>query len=198
VLTVVLGLVVLVAGAVILTLAATGARGERSVVLIDTSEGPIKAELYGDKAPITVKNFLRYVDEKYYDGTLWHRVIPGFMIQGGGFLPGRRKEGGYDPIKNEAGNGLKNLRGTLAMARTDDPDSATSEFFINVADNAFLNRDDSRRQAGYAVFGKVIEGMDVADRIVSVPTDRREGKGGGPLQNVFIKSIRRVETKQAP
>lgn len=201
VLAVVLGLGVLVAGAVILTLAATGGgSGDRPVVVIDTSEGAIKAELYPDRAPITVKNFLAYVDEKYYDGTLWHRVLPGFMIQGGGFEPGMKGEklGTYSGIKNESYNGLKNERGTLAMARTPEPDSATAQFFINLKHNTFLDRANAQDRVGYAVFGKVIEGMDVVDRIAKVETKDRNGHEAVPVQDVLIKSIRRAETKKAP
>jgi cyclophilin family peptidyl-prolyl cis-trans isomerase len=200
VLAVVLGLGILVAGGVILTLAVSRGSGEVAVVFIDTSEGTVKAELYPDKAPITVKNFLAYVDEKYFDGTVWHRVVPGFMIQGGGFEPGMKAEktGLYSAIKNESYNGLKNERGTLAMARTPHPDSATAQFYINLKHNSFLDRANAQDGVGYAVFGKVIEGMDVVDRIAKVPTDLKEPPGGTPLQDVFIKSIRRVETKKAP
>src|SRR5947209_9725896 len=132
------------------------AQGKNPVVVIDTSVGKITAELFADKAPITVKNFLRYVDEKHYDGTIFHRVIPDFMIQGGGFDPGmkERKET-HAPIQNEAGNGLSNERGTLAMARTNDPNSATDQFFINVKDNANLDRARAQDRVGYAVFGRV-------------------------------------------
>ncbi|MBI5477035.1 MAG: peptidylprolyl isomerase [Ignavibacteriales bacterium] len=140
------------------------------VVVMKTSMGTIKIELFEDKAPVTVKNFLSYVDEKYFNGTVFHRVIKGFMIQGGGFEAS-------DPIKqkptkaqiiNESDNGLKNERGTLAMARTNDPNSATSQFFINVVDNSFLNKAEGN--PGYAVFAKVIEGMDVVDKIRAVKT----------------------------
>jgi cyclophilin family peptidyl-prolyl cis-trans isomerase len=147
-------------------------KGGNPVVLLETSMGNIKVELYPDKAPITVKNFLAYVKEGHYDGLVFHRVIRGFMIQGGGFTPDmKEKRPAHPPIKNEAGNGLKNERGTLAMARTGVVDSATAQFFINVVSNDFLNHaNDSPQGFGYAVFGKVIEGMDVVDKIRSVPT----------------------------
>ena len=140
------------------------------VVTMKTSMGIIKIELFADKAPVTVKNFLGYVDDKFYDNTVFHRVIGNFMIQGGGFskaVPLREKPN-KDPIINESTNGLKNDRGTVAMARTMDPNSATSQFFINVVDNHSLNR--SQGNAGYAVFGKVLEGMDVVDKIRAVKT----------------------------
>src|SRR4051812_38696618 len=139
-------------------------------VVIDTSMGAIKAELYPDKAPITVKNFLAYVDDKHYDGTIFHRVIADFMIQGGGMEPGMAEKPTKAPIKNEARNGLANTRGTLAMARTNDPDSATSQFFINVVDNTRNLGPGGVSPDGYAVFGKVTEGMDVVDRIRRVKT----------------------------
>ncbi len=141
------------------------------VVEIDTSMGKITAELYQDKAPITVKNFLRYVDEKHYDGTIFHRVIPDFMIQGGGFEPGLKVERStHAAIENESSNGVLNERGTLAMARTKEPNSATAQFFINVKDNAFLDRARARDGVGYAVFGKVTSGMGVVDKIRRVET----------------------------
>jgi cyclophilin family peptidyl-prolyl cis-trans isomerase len=170
--------------------------GPNPEVVIETSMGTIKAELYQDRSPNTVKNFLRYVDEKYYDGTIFHRVIPGFMIQGGGIEPGKKEEKQtHAPVKNEAGNGVKNLRGTLAMARTGDPDSATAQFFINHKDNAFLDRANAPDGVGYAVFGKVVDGMDVVDRIAQVRTTGRGPPEGLPLDDVVIKSVRRVESK---
>ena len=159
------------------------------VVIIDTSRGKIKAELFAEKAPVTVENFLRYVDDKFYDGTIFHRVIADFMIQGGGMEPGaglREKRGMRAPITNEASNRLTNKRGTLAMARTDRPNSATSQFFINVKDNPFLDRAKAKDGVGYAVFGKVIDGMDVVDIIQNVTTENEV-----PLKDVMIKSIRR-------
>ncbi|MBY0527610.1 MAG: peptidyl-prolyl cis-trans isomerase [Gemmataceae bacterium] len=161
-------------------------------VIITTSHGAIKAELFEDKAPISVQNFLSYVDENYYDGTIFHRVIPTFMLQGGGFEPGMKQKKTKPPIKNESGNRLANERGTLAMARTNVADSATSQFFINVTDNAFLNKSQSGDGVGYAVFGKVTEGMDVVDKIKAVPTGTKGGHGDVPVQDVMITSIRRA------
>lgn len=162
-------------------------------VVMQTSLGRIVLELDAAKAPVSVANFLRYVDAGFYDGTLFHRVIPGFMIQGGGFTSNLKKKPGFEPIHNEAGNGLRNLRGTIAMARTSAVDSATSEFFINVVDNAFLDhRDETSAGYGYAVFGRVVEGMDVVDRIVSVKTEQRNMVFANlPLENVSIDSLRR-------
>src|SRR5437868_9442824 len=142
---------------------------KNSVVVMETYKGTIKIELFADKSPITVKNYLSYVDDKFYDGTIFHRVISDFMVQGGGFQSGlKEKEKTKPPIKNESANGVANERGTLAMARTGDPDSATAQFFINVKHNHPL--DAARGRSGYAVFGKVIEGMDVVDKIKEVPT----------------------------
>ncbi len=156
------------------------------VVIIKTNLGTIKAELWADKAPQSVQNFLRYTNDGLYAGTIFHRVIPGFMIQGGGFTPEMQQKKTNAPIRNEARTDVKNKRGTLAMARTNVVDSATSQFFINVADNAFLDhQDDSVRGFGYAVFGKVLEGMDVVDRIVNVPT---ETVSGG-MENVPVKAV---------
>ncbi len=164
----------------------TQAAAASNRVVIDTNFGKITVELDPEKAPITVKNFLAYVDEKFYDGTIFHRIIPTFMIQGGGMEPGMRQKPTKPPIRNEANNGLKNVRGTIAMARTNAPHSATSQFFINVVDNPFLDY-PGRDGWGYCVFGKVVEGMDVADKIKNVPT----GPGDVPQQEVLIKSIRR-------
>lgn len=186
------GLLLLVLGAFILStgnsVMAAGekmeAKGKRMVTM-KTSEGTIRIELWEDKAPITVKNFIRYVNEGFYDGTIFHRVIDNFMIQGGGFTTDMAQKKPHEPIKNEAGNGAKNDIGTLAMARTNVIDSATCQFFINVKDNEFLNhRDDSPAGFGYAVFGKVIEGMEVVDKIKKVPTG-----SAGPHQNVPVKPV---------
>jgi len=166
-------------------------RAGNPIIVIETSLGTIKAELYADKAPLTVKNFLQYVDDKHYDGTIFHRVIADFMIQGGGFEPGMREKPTRGPIKNESDNGLRNERGTLAMARTQMPDSATAQFFINVKDNAFLDRANARDKVGYCVFGKVIEGMDVVDKIRIVPTTNKGPHEAVPTQDVLIQSIRR-------
>lgn len=156
------------------------------VVVMETSQGTIKIELDGAKAPISVKNFLQYVDSGFYNGTIFHRVIPTFMIQGGGFTPDMQQKETGAPIKNEAQNGLKNLRGTLAMARTGVVDSATAQFFINVTDNDFLNYQGPGPAFGYAVFGKVIDGMDVVDKIKSVKTGQAMGMGDVPKEPVII------------
>jgi cyclophilin family peptidyl-prolyl cis-trans isomerase len=169
------------------------AQNKRVVVVIDTSMGKIKAELFADEAPITVKNFLQYADDKHYDGTIFHRVISDFMIQGGGMEPALKERKTRAPIKNEAGNNLSNKRGTLAMARTGDPDSATSQFFINVKDNDFLDRAKARDKVGYAVFGRVIEGMQVVDAIKNVETQTVGEHQKVPVKDVVIKSIRRVD-----
>ncbi|QDV23309.1 peptidylprolyl isomerase [Aureliella helgolandensis] len=143
---------------------------DNPIVVIKTNHGDMKVELFADEAPLSTANFLKYAEAGYYDGTIFHRVIPDFMIQGGGFEKGMKKKGTHAPIKNESGNGLKNEKYTLAMARTGDPHSATSQFFINVKDNGFLNRAESQDGVGYAVFGRVIEGMDVVDKIKMVKT----------------------------
>lgn len=162
-------------------------------VIIKTSLGTVKAEIYADKAPVSAKNFLQYVDDKFYDGTVFHRVISTFMIQGGGFDKELNKKATKAPIANEAKNGLKNATGTLAMARTNVPDSATSQFFINVKDNSALDyRGDSAQEIGYAVFGKVTEGMDVVNKIKGVPTGTANGMGDVPKTPVVIESIRRA------
>jgi len=171
------------------------------VVVMETSMGTIKIELLPEKAPITVKNFLGYADDKFYDGTIFHRVIgkenskKDFMIQGGGMEPGFKEKKTKDPIKNEASNGLSNKRGTIAMARTDEPDTATAQFFINVKDNDFL--DKSADSDGYAVFGKVIEGLDVVDKIKAVETTGDKGRphANAPLKDVVIKSVRVEKAK---
>lgn len=163
-------------------------------VLMKTSKGDITLELYQDKAPVTVKNFLSYVDEKFYDGTIFHRVIKGFMIQGGGLTPDFQEKPSKAPIQNEATNGLKNERGTIAMARTPEIHSATCQFFINHVDNPFLNHRDTTAQGyGYAVFGRVIAGMEVVDAIASVRTGTVKGYADAPLETVTITSIRRIE-----
>lgn len=156
-------------------------------VEMKTSLGTIVLELYPDKAPQTVENFLQYVKDGHYDGTLFHRVIPGFMIQGGGFTADFKEKPTRAPVRNEAGNGLRNATGTLAMARRPDPHSATAQFFINVSDNNSLNfRFPTPEGYGYTVFGKVVKGMDVVERIVQVPT----GPGPAGHQNVPVKPIR--------
>jgi cyclophilin family peptidyl-prolyl cis-trans isomerase len=173
--------------------AAKASPGKNPSVLVKTSQGEITIELDQLQAPISVKNFLDYVDAKFYDGTIFHRVIPGFMIQGGGFTPDMKQKTTKAPIKNEAGNGLKNLTGTIAMARTGIVDSATSQFFINVADNAQLNhRDESPAGFGYAVFGKVTAGLDVVKKIEGVKTGPRPPHQNVPDTPVVIESVTRV------
>jgi len=167
------------------------AEGKKNpMVLISTSLGDIKVELYEDKAPVTVKNFLMYVNDGFFNGTIFHRVIPAFMIQGGGFDKDMKQKSAKEPIKNEAGNGLKNETGTLAMARTGVVDSATAQFFINTKDNAFLDhKDDSTQGYGYAVFGKVVDGMDVVRKIEKVATANKGMHQNVPTEPVVIKSI---------
>jgi cyclophilin family peptidyl-prolyl cis-trans isomerase len=166
---------------------ASQASAERPVVVLDTTAGEITIELDRDKAPTTVDNFLKYVDAKFYDGLIFHRVIPGFMIQGGGFDAQiqEKQEGKRPPIRNESGNGLSNVRGTIAMARTNDPNSATCQFFINHADNLRLDSG-----AGYAVFGKVIAGMDVVDKIASGRTTDRNRMSDVPVDPPVIRTAR--------
>jgi len=169
------------------------AQDKLPVVEMDTSMGKIKIELDIKKAPITVKNFLAYVDDQHYDGVIFHRVIPNFMIQGGGFVPGMKEKKTRDPIKNESGNGLRNKRGTIAMARTNQPDSASAQFFINVKDNSFLDKENARDKVGYAVFGRVIDGMDVVDKIRAVETGERGGHEDVPVKDVVIRSVKLVK-----
>jgi peptidyl-prolyl cis-trans isomerase B (cyclophilin B) len=160
------------------------------MITIKTSMGDIKAELFDEQAPETVKNFLRYVDSKHFDGTIFHRVIPGFMIQGGGFTYDFKQKPTKATVINEATNGLKNQRGTLAMARTSDVNSATAQFFVNLVDNGFLDHKAKTPQGfGYCVFGKVTEGMDVVDRIAAVDTCTRGHYENVPTDNVMINSI---------
>ena len=167
---------------------------ETDMVVMETSMGSIKIKLAAEKAPLTVANFLAYVDSGHYDGTIFHRVIDNFMIQGGGFDADMRQKGTRAPIKNEAANGLANKRGTVAMARTAVVDSATSQFFINVKDNGFLDfRAPTPQGFGYCVFGEVVEGMDVVDRIKAVRTGMKAGMGDVPLETVEIISVRRAE-----
>jgi cyclophilin family peptidyl-prolyl cis-trans isomerase len=154
-----------------------------------TKAGDFTVELYEKEAPESCANFLRYIDDGHYDGTIFHRVIPGFMIQGGGFAPGMDQKETRPPIRNEATNGLENLRGTLAMARTSDVHSATSQFFINLVDNDFLNHQPGNY--GYAVFGRVTAGMEIVDAIAGVSTTRRRGHGDVPVDDVVIESVTR-------
>ena len=163
----------------------SAAQGENPVVVIETSMGGITVELFPDRAPKSVENFLAYVSQGFYDGTIFHRVISDFMIQGGGFTADMQKKDTRAPIENEADNGLKNGRGTLAMARTPEIHSATGQFFINVKDNAFLDyKGPSAADFGYAVFGQVTEGLDVVDKIKSVKTG-----GAGPYQDVPVEAV---------
>jgi cyclophilin family peptidyl-prolyl cis-trans isomerase len=158
-------------------------------VLLKTSKGDITLELYPARAPITVKNFLTYVNDKFYDGTIFHRVIPGFMVQGGGMTAEMSEKAARPTIKNEAGNGLKNDRGTIAMARLPEPDTAGSQFFINLVNNNSLNHGDNSVEGfGYCVFGKVLAGMDVVDAIAQVPRGNKRGHGDVPLEPVTILS----------
>lgn len=159
------------------------------IVVIRTSEGNITLRLNAEKAPITVENFLSYVDSGFYNGTIFHRVIPNFMIQGGGFLPDMTEKATREPIVNESKNRVHNVRGTIAMARTNDPDSATSQFFINQRSN--LRLDWNPGQMGYTVFGEVIEGMDVVDFIASAPTGRVGPFSDVPVEPIVIREITR-------
>ena len=162
-------------------------------IAIETSKGKMEAELFEDKAPKTVENFLRYVDAKFYDGTIFHRVIPGFMIQGGGFTPDMQQKATREPVVNEARNQLSNARGTLAMARTSVVDSATCQFFINHADNAFLDfRSPDPQGFGYCVFGKLVSGLDALDAIAKTATGTHGPHRDVPVEPVVILSIRRA------
>jgi cyclophilin family peptidyl-prolyl cis-trans isomerase len=165
-------------------------------VLLKTNKGDITIELFQDKAPISVKNFLSYADEKFFDGTIFHRVIKGFMVQGGGMTADMHEKSAKPPIKNEAANGLKNKRGTLAMARTPEIDSATCQFFINLVDNTFLDhKSNNPEEFGYAVFGKVVAGMDVVDAIAGVATGSKGEHQDVPREAVTILSVARLESK---
>ncbi|MFN4258929.1 MAG: peptidylprolyl isomerase [Gemmataceae bacterium] len=191
--------VLLILAGVVLAVWPAPAEAKNPVVVMKTSLGDIKVELDADKAPVSTKNFLGYVDDQFYDGTIFHRVIPGFMVQGGGFRPNLRYRKPKDPIQNESGNGLRNRRGTIAMARGQALNSATSQFYINLVDNDALDANK------YAVFGKVIDGMDVVDKIAKVKTGEKtelrlvEGEiveiphDDVPVADVVVESIRRVE-----
>jgi cyclophilin family peptidyl-prolyl cis-trans isomerase len=161
------------------------------MIRFETSQGDFTVELYEEDAPQTVANFLRYVDEGFFDGTIFHRIVPGFVIQGGGLTSDMSQKKTHPPVRNEAGNGVRNQRGTLSMARTDEIHSATSQFFVNLADNDFL--DQRPGQYGYAVFGHVTEGMDVIDKIAKVSTGKRKGHSDVPTQDVLIKTARRLD-----
>lgn len=177
-----------------LTIAASPVSAEQNTMVeMSTSKGVIKIELFDKDAPDSVKNFVDYVEKGFYDGLIFHRVIPGFMVQGGGFEPGMNQKETGPQIKNEANNGIKNEIGTLAMARTPDPHSASSQFFINVADNEFLNfKSESPQGWGYAVFGKVVEGMDVVESMTSVETGQSGPHGDVPKEDIVIESAKVV------
>lgn len=166
-------------------------KGDNPVVLFSTNQGDIKVKLNRDAAPITVENFIGYVNDGFYDGVIFHRVIPNFMVQTGGFTPDMKQKTPKAPIKNEADNGLRNSRGTLSMARTTDVDSATSQFFININENKFL--DNGERDFGYAVFGEVIEGMDIVDKIAAVQTGTVGNFRDVPQESIVINSAKVVE-----
>ena len=169
-------------------------QAETTMVKMDTNQGTIMLELDADNAPNTVANFLTYAKEGFYDGTIFHRVISNFMIQGGGFTEDMNQKTVHDPIQNEANNGLKNDNGTIAMARTGDPHSATAQFFINVKDNSFLNFSSETPQGwGYAVFGKVTEGMDVVEKIKAVATTTKGPYADVPQEAVIIEKVTIVE-----
>jgi cyclophilin family peptidyl-prolyl cis-trans isomerase len=160
------------------------------MVRFETNHGAFTVEFFPDQAPTTVANFLQYVDDGFFDSTIFHRVIPGFMIQGGGFVGGMKQKKTREPIDNEAKNGLKNLRGNLSMARTNDIKSATSQFFINLKDNAFL--DNSPGNFGYAVFARIAEGLEVIDAIAAVGTGSRMGHQDVPREDVVVTSAKRI------
>ena len=160
------------------------------MIRFETSLGNFTIEMLDKEAPVTTANFLKYVDDGYFDGTIFHRVIPGFVIQGGGFTDDMTQKPTQAPIKNEADNGVKNARGTLSMARTNDINSATSQFFVNLKDNGSL--DHSRGNFGYAVFAKVTDGMDVVDKIAAVETGRRRGHDDVPVEPVIVRSAKRL------
>jgi peptidyl-prolyl cis-trans isomerase A (cyclophilin A) len=162
------------------------------MIRFETTLGDFTIEFFEKEAPASVANFTRYIDDGFFDGTIFHRIVPGFVIQGGGFTEDMTQKKTQPPIKNEADNGLKNKRGTLSMARTNDINSATSQFFVNLKDNDFL--DHSRGNFGYAVFAKVTEGMDVVDKIAAVETARKRGFDDVPLEAVTMKSVKRVKS----
>jgi peptidyl-prolyl cis-trans isomerase A (cyclophilin A) len=161
------------------------------MIRFQTTHGDFTVELFDKDAPISVENFLRYVDDGHFDGTIFHRIVPGFVIQGGGLTPDFASKKTRAPIANEATNGLKNERGTLSMARTNDINSATSQFFVNLSDNAFL--DHTKAQHGYAVFGRVTEGLEIVDKIAKVRTGTRKQYQDAPLEDALILAVRRLE-----
>jgi cyclophilin family peptidyl-prolyl cis-trans isomerase len=159
------------------------------MIRFETTLGDFTIELFEKEAPLSVANFVKYIDSGFFDGTIFHRIVPGFVIQGGGFTEDMTQKRTNPPVKNEADNGLKNSRGTLSMARTNDINSATSQFFVNLKDNDFL--DHTRGNFGYAVFAKVVDGMDVIDKIAAVETGRKRGFDDVPVEAVIMKSVRR-------
>lgn len=161
------------------------------MIKFETTHGAFTVELFEKDAPLTVANFLQYVDDKFFDGTIFHRIVPDFVIQGGGLTADFSQKKTRDPVKNEADNGQQNLRGTLSMARTNAPHSATSQFFVNLKDNDFLDYRPGNH--GYAVFGRVVEGMDTIDRIAAVATGRRQGYSDAPMEDVIIQTARRIQ-----
>jgi peptidyl-prolyl cis-trans isomerase A (cyclophilin A) len=161
------------------------------MIRFETSLGDFTIELFEKDAPLSAANFLKYIEDEFFDGTIFHRIVPGFVIQGGGFTEDMEQKKTHPPVKNEADNGRKNARGTLSMARTNDINSATSQFFVNLKDNDFLEH--SRGNFGYAVFGRVTEGMDVIDKIAAVETGRRRGFDDVPVEAVIMKSVRRIK-----
>jgi cyclophilin family peptidyl-prolyl cis-trans isomerase len=163
------------------------------MIRFHTTHGDFTVELFDKEAPISTENFLKYVDDEHFDGTIFHRIVPGFVIQGGGLTRDFQPKKTRAPIANEATNGLKNERGTLSMARTNDVNSATSQFFVNLSDNAFL--DHSKAQYGYAVFGRVTQGLDVVDKIAAVRTGTRKQYQDAPLEDVTIVSARRLDAE---
>lgn len=182
--------VILILAALSLLPGTTTANQTNPMIKLTTSKGEITIEMYPDEAPATVQNFLSYVESGFFEGLIFHRVIEGFMIQGGGFTPDMQQKESGDPIQNEADNGLKNETGTLAMARTGDPHSATAQFFINLENNDFLNHTGKNPQGwGYAVFGKVTEGLDVVNQIGSVTTDRAGSYSDVPVEPVIIENV---------
>lgn len=168
---------------------------ENPVLVLKTSLGDITIELFEKEAPLSTKNFIEYAESGHYDGTIFHRIIDGFMIQGGGFSADMRQKKTNAPIKNESSNGLENKKYTLAMARTSAPDSATSQFFINTVDNDFLDRKKARDGVGYAVFGKVVDGIEVVDKMSRVKTTTKSGMQDVPVETISIEKVERVKDK---
>lgn len=177
-----------------LLFAAAGHTQEKTMVRMTTNQGVIELEMFTEEAPNTVANFIEYVNDGFFDGLIFHRVIPGFVIQGGGFEPGMKQKNPNAPIENEADNGIKNLRGSLSMARTNDPHSATSQFFINLKDNDFLDyRSKDASGWGYAVFAKVVSGMDVVDKIAQTSTGNTGGHGDVPTEDMIVEKAEVID-----